>query len=62
MHVFGTLTRGDRDMSLKVPFCRAFLEHLDLALGNTTFKVVSLDYYLYIEQKRRTEKGHPTNF
>ena len=31
------LTRGDRDMSLKVPFCRAFLEHFYLTFGNETF-------------------------
>ena len=58
---FVTLTRGDRDMSLKVPFCRAFLEHLNLTLTNETFQVVILDFYLHTEQKSRSEKGQPTH-
>ena len=49
-------------MSVKVPFCRGFLEHLELTLTNKTFQVVSLDFYLQIEQKMRSEKGYPTDF
>ena len=56
------LTRGDRDMSLKVPFCRAFLEHLDLTLAGEIFQVSSLDCFLPIEQQKRPEKGHPAYF
>ena len=49
-------------MSVKVPFYRGFLEHLELTLTNETFQVVCPDYYLHIEQKMRPEKGHPTDF
>ena len=56
------LTRGDRDMSVKVPFCRGFLDHSELTLTNKTFQLVSLDYYLHTEQKMRSKKGHPTDF
>ena len=56
------LTRGDRDMSVKVPFCRGLLEHLKLTLTNETFQVYILNYYLHIEQKMRSEKGRPTDF
>ena len=50
------LTRGDRDMSVKVTFCRGFLEHIDLTLTNETFQVGSLDYYLPIKRKNASEK------
>ena len=56
------LTRGDRDMSVKVPFCRGFLDHSELTLTNKTFQLVSLDDYLHTEQKMRSKKGHPTDF
>ena len=49
-------------MSVKIPFCRGFLEHLDLTFTDETFQVGSLDYYLHIEQKRRSEKGHSIDF
>ena len=49
-------------MSLKVPFCRAFLEHLDLTLAGEIFQVSSFDYYLHIEQQKCPEKGHPADF
>ena len=57
-----TLTRGGPDMSRILPFCRGFLEHLELTLTNKTFLVVSLDSYLHIERKRHSEKGHTANF
>ena len=56
------LTRGGPDMSRILPFCQRFLEHLELTLTNETFQTVSLDYYLPIQQKKRSEKGHPINF
>ena len=46
-------------MSRILPFCRGFLEHLDMTMTNETFQVVSLDSYLDIEQNRRSEKEHP---
>ena len=49
-------------MSRILPFCRGILEHLELTLTNETFQIVSLDYYLPIEQKKRPEKEHPTDF
>ena len=59
---YASLTLSDQDMSVKITFCREFLEHLDLTLANETFRVISLDYYLRIEQKGHSEKGHPTDF
>ena len=56
------LTRGDRDMSVKITFCRGFLEHLDSTLTDETFQVGSLAYYLHIERNRRPEKGYPIDF
>ena len=56
------LTRGGPDMSRILPFCRGFLEHLELTLTNETSQVVSLDYYLPIQRKKRSKKGHPVNF
>ena len=42
-------------MSVKITFCRGFLEHLDSTLTDETFQVGSLDYYLHIERNRRPE-------
>ena len=39
-------------MSRILPFGRGLLEHLELTLTNETFQIVSLDYYLPIEQKK----------
>ena len=49
-------------MSRILPFCRAFLEHLDLTLADQIFLVSNLGYYLPIERKWRPEKGHLTDF
>ena len=49
-------------MSVKITFCRGFLEHIDLTLTNENFQVGSLDYYLPIERKTRPKKGHTTDF
>ena len=49
-------------MSRILTFCQGFLEHFELTLTNETFQVVSPDSYLHIKQKRRSEKGHPTDF
>ena len=43
-------------MSVKITFCRGFLEQIDLTLTNETFQVGSLDYYLPIERKNASEK------
>ena len=51
------LTQGDQDIAVFLPFCRRFLEHLDLTLADESFQVANLDYYLYIEQEMRPEKG-----
>ena len=56
------LTRSDRDMSLKMPFCRPFLEHLDLTFTNETLQATSRDYDVPFETKIRSEKGHTTDF
>ena len=56
------LTRGDRNMSVKITLCRGFLEHIDLTLTDKTFQVGSSDYYLPIEQKQRPDKRYPTDF
>ena len=48
-------------MSLKVPFYREFLEHLDLTLTGKIFQVSSLDYYLPIEQHKRPKTPKPQN-
>ena len=49
-------------MSVKITFCRGFLEHIDLTLTDKTFQVDSSDYYLPIEQKQRPDKRYPTDF
>ena len=43
-------------MSRILPFCRGFLEHLDLIMTKETFQGVRLDCYLHTEQKRRSRK------
>ena len=56
------LTRGDRDMSVKITFCRGFLEHVALTLTNEIFQVVivwNIIYYLHIERKSVRKKGIP---
>ena len=59
IHGRKTLTRGGPDMSRILPFCRGFLEHLELTLTNETFQVGSLDYYLHIEEQNRPKKSIP---
>ena len=49
-------------MSLKVPFCGPFLEHLDLTFPNETLQATSLDYDVPFKTKIRSEKGHTTDF
>ena len=49
-------------MSRILPFCRGYLEHLELTLTNEAFQVVSLDYYVHIEQKGVRKKGIPSVF
>ena len=49
-------------MSVKITFCRGFLEHIDLNLTDKTFQVGSSDNYLPIEQKQRPDKRYPTDF
>ena len=56
------LIRGEPDMLRILPFCLGSLEHLDLIMTKETFKVVRLDCYLHTEQKKRSGKGHPTDF
>ena len=43
-------------MSRILPFCRAFLEHLDLTLADQIFLVSNLGYYLPIERKMASGK------
>ena len=43
-----------------MPFCRAFLEHLDLTFTNETLQATSRDYDVPFETKVRSEQGHTT--